>query len=271
MPDTDEWQFHPAGLFYFGWNLARLQWALETWHVVSTGQGMRIATFMDFFRQSERIPLVKDIGTEANRWYEFLNDPKQSVLQADTKTELGRAISRWRALADERLQTLWLLTPTTTIQPKKLMAGVGEFLGSDEQKFIGTLEWKGLSEACGCILCDSPTAAEFITLRTAEHLLRRWHSWKTGKPILHSAWGQVFDELAKEYPPGDSKKPLPPELDCFGYLKLRRDRLGHPEAMSTLTEAEATLLQVCILVGSLQKVMSKRKSASRPKRGSSAP
>ena len=161
----------------------------------------------------------------------------------------------------ERLQNLYLVTPISKINPKKLIGGIEEFLSGELISFLEEIEVIDLTEATSCILVGSATAAEHITLRAAESILRRWYYYKTDTKLEYKAWGAVLDKLSKEYQ-DEAKRPQ--EIAYLGYLKLRRDEVAHPDRISTLTEAESTLLTVCSLIERVEPVVaslaSKRKS-----------
>jgi len=69
--------------------------------------------------------------------------------------------------------------------------------------------------------------------------------------LEHKTWGAVLDKLTLEY----DEKNRPKEISLLGYLKRRRDEVAHPDRVSALAEAEATLMNVCSLIGGLKKTL----------------
>lgn len=182
----------------------------------------------------------------------MLSNYGQQRVSADDKDTLRDVRSRWDALARERLQDLYLVTPISKIDPKHLMKGISGFLSQEYLSFLERIEAIDLNEACSCILVGSATAAEHIALRAAESLLRRWYEHKTGEVMKYKTWGKVLDKLVKVYPEENKR---PKEIAFLSYLKQRRDEVAHPDRVSSLTEAETTLMNVCCLIEGIKPIL----------------
>ena len=154
---------------------------------------------------------------------------------------LEESILQWYGRLDGVAERWILSLPDTHMDIGKLSSGARSFLKEDEWNMLQPLEQQGLNEATLCILSNAFTSAEFITLRTAESILRRWYEKKTGIKIERERWGDVLNWLNNKYPKRSEK---PKELSLLDYLKNRRNEIDHPEAISNPEEATATFLNV---------------------------
>ena len=247
MTDEKLW-FSAFGVYKLGYNLERLEWAIAT--IESPAE---LASFFGGLRLYEQVQSFEDIGREAKDLNDSLSKNADKVVSDSIKDKLREARTRWDILARERIGDLYLCIPSSKINPKNLIKGVGSFLSEECLSSLNRIEKRDLLDACGCILVGSPTAAEHIALRAAESLLRRWYKYKTGTELEYKTWGLVLDKLVKEYPE-ETKRPT--ELGSLGYLKQRRDEVAHPERISTSTEADATLMTVFSLVERLTPIFS---------------
>jgi hypothetical protein len=251
----EKYIFTALGVYLIGYDLERLEWAINSHEVPS-----QLATFFEPLRVYEQVRSFEDIGKEAKQNHDKLLNSEESAVSETTRDRLRDLKTRWDAMIRERLQNLYLVTPVSRIEAKKLIGGIKEFLSEEFVSFLEEIEVIDLTEATSCILVGSATAAEHITLRAAESILRRWYYYKTDIKLEYKAWGAVLDKLSKEYPE-EAKRPR--EIAVLGYLKIRRDEVAHPERISTLTEAESTLLTVCSLIERVKPIVtslaSKRK------------
>jgi hypothetical protein len=243
MTAEDKLVLRPWGALLLGFNLARLDWALNT-----VTQPAALAVVLYPLREFSNIHSFEEIGAEATQWHDFLMGLPASPVSSQTLENLKAVRMRWSTLAQERLQGLYLITPVTVLQPKRLMQGIQGFLSEQEIATLVAIERWDLREACACILVGSPTAAERMALRAGESLLRRWYQRTTDKKITRQTWGRVLDMLVKQYPE-DSR---PKELVLLGYLKERRNELDHPERVSSQSDAETTLMNVFRLIRDLE-------------------
>ena len=173
-------------------------------------------------------------------------------LNQKERRRLQDTVSRWATLLQQQLPHFWLVTPGRhIIQTTRITQGPKSFVEPELLGLLNEMEHSDLWESCGCILVGSYTAAEFIALRSAESLLRRWHERKTGVTLERRTWGRVLDALTDSYP----EKQRPKELKLLGYLKERRDEVAHPDRSSTSQEAETTLMNVFSLVQSLREFL----------------
>lgn len=234
------------GAYMMGYNLERLEWVIS-----ATNDAAQIAPHIGVLRKYEQIHPFEVIGQEAKYYHDIFSGYIGQPLPNNAMVNLRDVRVRWEAIVAERLQDLFLVTPRTRIEPKTLTQGIIAFLNPQHHALLEGTEVKDLNEACGCLLIGSATAAEFIALRSAESLLRRWYEYKTGKELTQRGWGKVLNKLADEYP--EEKRPK--EITHLGYLKMRRDEVAHPDRISTLTDAEATLMSICSLIESIAPVL----------------
>lgn len=156
------------------------------------------------------------------------------------KVQLGAVLSRWEGRLQE-ISKRWVLSfPQAHVDVDKLTSGAKSFLKDEEWNLLEPLEQEGLDEAASCLLFNNFTSAEFIALRAAESLLRRWYEKRTGNKLEKARWGEVLEELDKQFP----KPNRPKELSLLDYLRGRRNEIAHPEAISNEEEATATFLNV---------------------------
>jgi hypothetical protein len=243
MTAQDKLTLRPWGAFLLGLSLARLEWALNT-----VSQPKALAVFLYQLREFSNIESFEEIGAEATQWYDFLMGSSAPSVSSETLENLKAVRTRWQTLAQERLEGLYLITPVTVLQPKRLMQGIQGFLSKQEIATLVAIERWDLSEACACILVGAPTAAERMALRAGESLLRRWYERTTHKQIARQTWGMVLDKLVKEYP----ENTRPKEIVLLGYLKERRNELDHPDRVSSQPDAETTLMNVFRLIRDLE-------------------
>lgn len=246
---ADEKEYLTAwGVYRLGYLLQRLEWAIAT-----IKKPIELAPFIESFRFYEQVHPFEDIGHAAKDLHNMLSSYEKPEVSAKTEDFLREARAHWYALIQERLQDLYLVTPMCKIDPRKLMRGIKEFLNQQSFSLLKPIEVSDLNEACSCILMGSATAGEHIALRAAENLLRRWYEYKIGEKLRYETWGTVLNNLVKEYP--ENKRPK--EISLLGYLKQRRDEVAHPQRVSSLLEAETTLMNVCILIEGIEPVLAK--------------
>lgn len=250
---NDKLELTALGAYGIAYHLQRLGWAVETVQNVT-----ELAPFLEVLRQYEQILSFEDIGLEAKDYHDTLLSYGEQAISNDTKRDLRSARVRWDTAARERLQGMYLVVPKSKIDPRHLMQGIVGFLKKGYLSLLERIEVSDLNEACSCILIGSATAAEHIALRAAESMLRRWYEHKTNKKLRRRTWGTVLNKLVREYPEGARPK----ELALLGYLKQRRDEVAHPDRVSSLTEAETTLMNVCSLIQGIELVLAGAASSS---------
>lgn len=237
--DEEKYVFKVWGIYLFGNNLGRLEWAVQT-----IDNCHELVPFLAKFRMYEDVKGFEDIGREARKLHDEISNLGRQEIPDDIRNQLHHVITRWATLMEERLQDLYLVTPQSIVDAKCLMEGIEGVLNKGYASLLQEIERSDLNEGCKCILVGSPTAGEHITLRVAESLLRRWYEHKTGETMRRGTWGSVLDKLVKLYPENERPK----ELSLLGYLKQRRDEVAHPDRISELSEAETTLMNVCSLI-----------------------
>jgi len=207
------------------------------------------------FEVCEAIGKFEKIRKEAKIWHELLSkrvaESRRPPITGAERVKLQSDVAAWKVLAEEKMKELYLTAPSTHIAPEKLMRGLADFLEEDLRKLLTNQEQGDLAEACNCILVGSNTAAEFMSLRAAERLLRKWYEKRTRENLGRKPWGFVLDRLAEAYP----ERRRPAEITLLGYLKQRRDEIAHPQRSSTPQEAEATLMTVFSLIQALKEYL----------------
>jgi hypothetical protein len=157
------------------------------------------------------------------------------------------SVNNWRGRLAEVSKNWIISCPKTHIDAGKLNKGSVAFLDAEEFIDLETLERDGLDEAATSLLFNNFISAEFMALRTAESLLKKWYEKKTGKKLGRTTWGQVLDKLNEEFP----EKERPKELLLLDYLRERRNEIAHPEAVSDSLAASTTFLNVISLCKNL--------------------
>jgi len=167
-------------------------------------------------------------------------DDNKYIEQADI-SDLQNLVNRWLGRVDVIAQKWILCVPQVHLDASKLVNGVKEFLDEKEFNMLNPLEQQGLNEAASCLLLNIFTCSEFIALRSAESLLRRWYEKKTNNTLEQERWGDILDKLNSAYP---KKSERPKELSLLDYLRERRNEIAHPEAISNPEQATSTFLNV---------------------------
>lgn len=229
---------NPFELFTLGEWINQLAERLE-----SNSYWEHIKRCLDWLSHLKEVRGLEFIGVDAalnreklGRKY-YKND---DYLQSRDKVQLEAVLSRWEGRLQE-ISKGWVLSiPQAHIEIAKLADGVKAFLDEEELNILEPLEEQGFNEAASCLLHNDFTSAEFIALRTAESLLRRWYEKRTGNKLERARWGEVLEELNNQFP----KEKRPKELSLLDYLRGRRNEIAHPEAISKSEEATATFLNV---------------------------
>jgi hypothetical protein len=220
------WLAHAQGQIYDGSSWGATQMCLEA------------------LSEFKHVKGLEFIGIEAERERKTLGKKYQDDLTALGEVDRHRlhtSTMRWYGRLEE-VSKRWILSlPQAHIDVAKLAAGSKSFLEDEEWNILESLEQHGLNEAASCLLFNNFTSAEFIALRTAESLLRRWYEKKTGNRLKRERWGDILNELNELYP---KRLERPKELSLLDYLRERRNEIDHPEAISNPEQATATFLNV---------------------------
>ena len=194
---------------------------------------------------------VESIGKEADRWWNDLikkySSQENACLDSEDHESLKFIVVRW----EERFREIyknWILSyPDTHIDIGKLREGAKAFLGDNEFGMLEPLEEQSLKEAASSLLFANFTSAEFMALRTAESLLKKWYEKTTNRKLGRTTWGEVLDKLNEEFP----EKERPKELLLLDYLRERRNEIAHPGALSNSVQASTTFFNVISLCQAL--------------------
>ena len=229
---------------FFGELQNELAQSIARYETVSTP-----LTLLSIFKDTKS---VESISKEADRWLNDLIEKYSSQENAtlDTKDHenLKLTIVRWEERLGEVYKNWMLSYPETHLDASKLHEGIKTFLGDEEINTLEPVEKQGLDEATSSLLFSNFISAEFMALRTAESMLRRWYETKTGKKLGRRTWGQVLEKLNVEFP---KKEERPKELLLLDYLRERRNEIAHPEAISDSVQASTTFLNVISLCKSI--------------------
>jgi hypothetical protein len=194
----------------------------------------------------------KFIGEKAHSlwddFYKKYSSQENAYLDSKDIESLKVDITRWETRLQE-LSKNWLLSyPDTHLDASKLREGAKAFLSDDEFKKLYVIDFLTLSEAASSLLFDNFTSAEFMALRTAESLLKRWYEKRKDIKLGKTTWGEVLEKLSQEFL---KKEERPKELLLLDYLRERRNEIAHPEARSNSVAASTTFLNVISLYKSL--------------------
>jgi len=186
---------------------------------------------------------LESIGREARS---YLNSfarkykGKKLKMEYDDGGQLNAAVQAWYGRIAEISKKWILIMPKTHLDIAKLSLGAMQFSSEEEWKSLNNLEQQGLNEAATCLLTNNFTASEFLILRTAESVVRRWHEKKTGKSIDNIAWGNILEYVEGQYP----EKGRPNEISAIFHLKRRRNAIAHPDEISNESSASVTFIYV---------------------------
>lgn len=161
-------------------------------------------------------------------------------VRAQDLSDLQAVVGRWEGRLHQLLPSWVVSIPQAHIDAYKLMKGIKGFLDDNEIKALKPIEYEGLTEAASSLLHNNFTSAEFMALRTAESLLRRWYEKTTDSTLERARWGEVLEELNSKFP----KEQRPKELSLLEYLRGRRNEIAHPEAISDEQKAVTTFYNV---------------------------
>lgn len=207
-------------------NWGNIEWCLK-----------RLCNFQD-------IEILDDIGIDAKIMLKDLSKTyykEEQYLETSDVDKLKRWLFGEEGKFEPVLKRIVLFVPQTHIKTEKLVSGAQKFIPHEEWDALSELEHEGLDEAARCLLINNYTSAEFVALRSAESVLRRWYEKKTGNKLERQLWGEILEELTELYP---KKSERPKELSLLDYLRGRRNEIAHPEAISNPEEATATFLNV---------------------------
>ncbi len=188
--------------------------------------------------------IIEDIGKD----YPDASKP----LSARDIGYIKETVAEWIGSVFEISDKWVFCVSTASLDSARLMDGIASFLDREELSILEPKERQGLDESAGCLLHNSFTSAEFIALRTVESLLRRWYKNKTDKDLKRQRWGDILNELNDIYPKVSER---PKELSLLDYLRLRRNEIDHPEAVSTPDEASATFLNTISVCKAVKSVL----------------
>ena len=191
--------------------------------------------------------IVKEAGIFLNQ----LNSKYQQAnarLDSSDRQKLKSTVIRWEGRLFE-ISKGWILSyPETHIDAGKLSKGSIAFLDAGEFVALESLERQGLDEAASSLLFNNFTSAEFMALRTAESLLKKWYERKKSIKLGKTTWGEVLEKLSQEFP---KKEERPKELLLLDYLRERRNEIAHSEGVSNSVQASTTFFNVISLCQTL--------------------
>jgi len=242
----------PWGLYTIGKWIERLQVLLEQsvtyWSPANVANSPKhcLEHLLDL-RETKHLDFI---GVRAESFLSKFNEKywkADAYLDSPDREELKSHVSRWEGRLEE-ISKEWILSyPETHIDARKLTKGVKAFLTAEEFNALEPLERQGLDEAASSLLFNNFISAEFVALRTAESLLKRWYEKRTSKKLGRTTWGEVLEKINEEFPKQKRSK----ELLLLDYLRERRNEIAHPEGTSGPEEASTTFFNVISLCKSL--------------------
>ena len=237
----------PWELYIAGKRIQRLQFLLEEYsgYLSSTYIADSVKYCLEHLSSLRNTKDFEFIGEKAKLFLSNFND---KYWQNQEKEELRHHVSRWEAKLEEFSKNWILSYPETHIDTAKLIKGAQVFLSDAEFNALEPLEKQSLDEAASSLLVNNFISAEFVALRTAESLLKKWYEKKTGEKLGRTTWGEVLEKINQEFPKEKRSK----ELLLLDYLRERRNEIAHPEGVSGPEEASTTFFNVISLCKSLR-------------------
>lgn len=245
---------HPFGLdiFFLGKSISELELTLTfksecSWSYIK-GILETISKFKNYFS-------IGFIGKDAQRIIEYVGKDYPDASKSLAAIDIGyikESTAEWMGSIFEISDKWVFCVSRASLDSTRLMDGIASFLNKEELSMLEPKERQGLDESAGCLLHNSFTSAEFTALRTVESLLRRWYKNKTDKDLKRQRWGDILNELNDIYPKISER---PKELYLLDYLRLRRNEIDHPEAISTPDEASATFLNTISVCKAVKSVL----------------
>ena len=238
------------GIYHYGWMLRSLEQKLKKVVSAIFYTELDINEEVSELSKLKEVIFFEEIGDWAERWKNWISE---NGLPYYSAKEFHENVIRWQekfesVLRKEKIGIVFL--ETEFLDAEKLRRNLEKLLSKEETEWLTDFEEVCLEDARVCILLRRPTPAEFMCVRCAESILRRWYKWKTVKDIGKKGWGQILEELADEY-----GKDYPEQLELLRYLKGTRNRLAHPEKISTQADAEHTFSMIIKFVKETYMVM----------------
>lgn len=196
-----------------------------------------------------------DIGEDATNWIELLKNNYsfntglgviKTTLNSEHHEQLQKQTQTWVTRFSDRLDSeVLVVTPSTDLSINKLLSGPSAYLDiSDIEEYEDVT--RDLQEACANLLTGAYTSSEFMSLRSVEGILRKWHKEEVDTEKKYNSWASAIDDLADQ---GNGKGPK--ELRLLDYLRERRNEVAHPDRHSTQRDAENTVRQSIDVVETL--------------------
>lgn len=221
-------------------------WIAKLDDSVEDGSWGMVKTCLQSLAHYKNIRSLEFVGSDADKkCKEYAKDYSKDVdaVKPIHRELLKGCVRWWQGRVDEVSKGWVLHHPEVEIDINRLKVGAPSFMSYEEWQSLSLLERGALDETIASLLSNTFTAAEFMALRLAESLLRRWYTQRTGKESGQLKWFGILDELNEEYPKGKRPK----ELSLLDYLRERRNEIAHPEVISQSYEAVATFFNVITL------------------------
>ena len=78
-----KYRFTALGVYLLGYDLERLEWAINTWQIPS-----QLASFFEPFRFCEQVHSFEDIGREAKTHHDMLSNYTGPAVSEETRNSL---------------------------------------------------------------------------------------------------------------------------------------------------------------------------------------
>ena len=245
---------HPLGLdiYMLGRATSELELMLKLKSKCSWSNAKETLKYISPFKNYFSVGFI---GNDAQGIIEYIGKdyPDDSKpLSASDIGYINECTAEWIGTIFEKSNKWVFCVSTASLDSERLMDGIAPFLDKEELSMLEPKERQGLDESARCLLHNSFTSSEFIALRTTESLLRRWYKNKTDKDLKRQRWGDILNDLNDIYPKISER---PKELSLLDYLRLRRNEIDHPDAVSTPDEASATFLNTISVCKAVKSVL----------------
>lgn len=164
-------------------------------------------------------------------------------ISEDDGRELGQRARSWAEVLMEELgeEKRIGIHNEGTSDMRKIYESPETLFENEVWEWMDERPRKDVREACRCLAVNAPTATVMLALRAVEDRLREWYRRDVDESIERLPWGNLLDELEREYMDRNERPSVLSDLD---YLKRMRNEVTHPDRSPSWREAEQTLHRV---------------------------
>lgn len=169
-------------------------------------------------------------------------DPEDEISEEDGQ-QLGQRARSWAEVMMEELEEEKRIRIHNqgTSDMQKIYESPETLFEPEVWEWLDERPKQDVREACRCLAVDAPTATVMLSLRAVEDRLREWYRNEVNESIERLPWGNLLDELEREY---RDRKERPGVLSDLDYLKRMRNEVTHPDRDPSWREAEQALHRV---------------------------